>query len=119
MKVPLGNLKTGISLRDRHMKEKYLQVDRYPDAELSVAHSGLRFPANGATLQAAAIGRLTLHGVARNVHFRYQARGSGATYQVEGLLHVNMHDFGIRVPSYLGVTVKPDVDVKVQFQLEK
>lgn len=119
VKVPLANLRTGIGLRDRHMKEKYLQVDRYPDAELSVAHSGLRFPAKGATLQAAAIGRLTLHGVARNVHFRYEAKNSGSVYSVQGLLHLNMHDYGIRVPSYLGITVKPNVDVKVEFQVKQ
>lgn len=117
VKVPLRNLKTGIGLRDRHMKEKYLEVDRYPDARLSVAHSALQFPGKGATLEASAIGRFTLHGVSRNVHFRYKAKGKSNGYRIEGLLHVNMHDYGIRVPSYLGVTVKPDVAVKVQFQL--
>jgi len=119
VKVPLQHLKTGIGLRDRHMKEKYLQVDRYPDARLSVGHSALRFPTEGATLKGTAIGRLTLHGVGRNVHFRYKARNTGRVYRVEGLLYVNMHDYGIRVPTYLGVTVKPDVDVKVEFQLKQ
>jgi len=119
VKVPLDNLKTGIGLRDRHMKEKYLEVDRYPDAELSVPHSALRFPGDGSTLEASAIGRLSLHGVTRNVHFRYKAKHNGRVYRVEGLLHVNMHDYNIRVPSYLGITVKPNVAVKVAFQVKQ
>ena len=28
--VPLANLSTGIALRDQHMKEKYLEVPKYP-----------------------------------------------------------------------------------------
>ena len=34
--VPLAGLQTGIGLRDKHMREKYLQVDKYPDAVLEV-----------------------------------------------------------------------------------
>src|ERR1700730_891725 len=33
--VPLANLTTGITLRDRHMKEKYLEVPKYPSATLT------------------------------------------------------------------------------------
>ena len=32
-------------------------------------------------------------------------------------MHLNMNDFAIEVPSYLGVTVKPDVDVIAQFDV--
>jgi hypothetical protein len=28
-----------------------------------------------------------------------------------------MNDFGITVPSYLGVTVKPDIDVSASFRV--
>src|SRR5262245_18665278 len=35
--VDLGSLETGIALRDRHMKENYLQVDRYPKAVLNLS----------------------------------------------------------------------------------
>ena len=34
-----------------------------------------------------------------------------------GTVHVNMNDFGITVPVYLGVTVKPDVDVSASFHV--
>jgi hypothetical protein len=29
-------------------------------------------------------------------------------------MRINIRDFGINVPSYLGVTVKPDVDVAIK-----
>ncbi len=42
--VPLGNLKTGVDLRDQHMRDKYLEVPKYPNAELVVAKSAIRDP---------------------------------------------------------------------------
>lgn len=34
--VDLRNLRTGTSLRDRHAQEKYLEVDKYPEALVQV-----------------------------------------------------------------------------------
>src|SRR5215472_13064147 len=40
--VPLASLQTGIGLRDRHMREKYLQVDKFPDAVLQVPWASVK-----------------------------------------------------------------------------
>ncbi len=113
--VPLSHLQTGIGLRDRHMRDKYLQVDKYPDAKLTVQRSALRLPADGATLDADASGKFTLHGHTKDVTFHYSAHRTGASYSVSGRVHVDMRDYGVEVPSYLGVTVKPGVAVNVRF----
>src|SRR5580698_6245660 len=34
--VPLANLTTGISLRDHHMRDKYLEVPKFPAAVLTI-----------------------------------------------------------------------------------
>src|SRR5215468_4263304 len=47
--VPLAGLQTGIGLRDRHMREKYLQVDKYPDAVLELPWSSVKLPSDGQT----------------------------------------------------------------------
>lgn len=112
--VPLANLRTGISLRDRHMKEKYLQVQQYPNAELRVARSALRFPTGGDT-SGDAPGSMKIHGRTNPVTFHYVAHRNGGSISVTGSVHVNMKDYGIDVPSYLGVTVRPDVDVSARF----
>ncbi len=33
-------------------------------------------------------------------------------------MHLNMNDFGIEKPTYMGATVKPDVDVNVRFHFK-
>lgn len=115
--VGLGSLKTGIGLRDRHMREKYLETHKYPTASLRVEKSAIRFPSGGKKVEAKGSGKLTLHGVTRPVNFTYRATGSEQRAAVEGKLRVKMTDYGITIPSYLGVTVKPDVDVAVKFQV--
>jgi polyisoprenoid-binding protein YceI len=113
--VPLSNLSTGIALRDRHMREKYLQVQSYPTATLKVDRASVKFPAAGAEATGDAQGTMTIHGQSHGVTFHYAAKREGAGYAVNGTVHVSMKDYGIEVPSYLGVTVKPDVDVTVRF----
>lgn len=113
--VPLATLETGIALRDKHMREKYLETQKYPNAELVVARGALRFPEEGAETSASANGTLTIHGQSRPVTFTYRAKKAGGAFDVTGATHINMQDYGIHVPSYLGVTVKPDVDISVHF----
>jgi polyisoprenoid-binding protein YceI len=115
--VPLANLTTGIGLRDKHMKEKYLEVDKYPAAVLTVARSALKFPASGATMETDVPGTLQLHGQTKPVTVHYDAKGDATGFAAHGKFHVNMNDFGIQVPTYLGVTVKPDVDVTASFHV--
>ena len=113
--VPLGNLSTGIGLRDEHTK-KALEVGTYPTTTLKVARSALKFPAAGAESSGDAKGSLTLHGQTKDVTFHYVATLNGDTYGVKGTSRINMNDFGVKAPSYLGVTVKPDVDLDTAFQ---
>ncbi len=113
--VPLGNLKTGVDLRDQHMRDKYLEVPKYPNAQLVVAKSAIKMPAAGGDSSGDAQGTMNLHGKSKNVTFHYVARKDGGTMKVGGTVRVDMRDYGISIPSYMGVTVKPEVDVEVKF----
>ena len=115
--VPMAKVTTGIGIRDTHMHEKYLEVGKYPTAELVVPRPGLKFPVDGASVDATAPGTMTIHGKARPVTFHYKAVRNGKAYDVQGDVHVNMNDYGIETPTYLGITVKPPVDINVSFRL--
>jgi polyisoprenoid-binding protein YceI len=112
--VPLTNISTGMGLRDKHTKE-YLEVQTYPTAELKVPRSALKFPAAGAESSGDAKGTMKIHGQTKDVTFRYTAKNAGDVLSVKGTTRININDFGIKTPSYLGVSVKPDVDVFSNF----
>lgn len=115
VEVPLGRLDTGIALRDKHMKEKYLEVGTYPVARLSLPKSSVTPPTGGGSRAGDAKGSLTLHGKTKDVPVHWEAKDAGGQYNVRGTFRVDMREFGIVVPSYMGVTVKPDVDVEASF----
>ena len=111
----LATLDTGIELRNRHMREKYLEVQKYPNAMLVVDRSTLRLPDEGRESSGSANGTITIHGQSRPVSFTYKVHRNREAFDVTGSVHVNMNDYGIQVPSYLGITVKPDVDIVAGF----
>lgn len=112
--VSLSGVDTGIGLRNKHMREKYLQVAKHPNAELVIDRAALKLAADGAETNGSAAGTMTLHGQTRPVNVTYKTKHSGATHTFEGSVHLNIKEFGIEIPSYMGVTVKPDVDVTVR-----
>lgn len=108
--VPLKTLDTKIELRNKHMREKYLETDKYPNAELRVSKDGL----NRTGASAHANGQLTIHGQTKPVSVTYVAKADG---NVNGAVHLNIKDFGIQQPGYSGISVKPDIDVSVNFRI--
>jgi len=115
IRVPLRNLATGIALRDDHMRNKYLQVGSYPNAELTVDRASIHFPNGDGSSTGDAQGTMALHGHTKNVNFHYVLARQSGVLRVDGTARIDIRDYAIDVPSYLGVTVKPDVDVEVLF----
>ena len=114
VEVPLLGLETGISLRDRHLRE-HLHADRHPRARLVVQRSSLDFPADGKTTRGKATGDFWLNGQKGPLSFQYQARRKGDQYQVQALATIDIRDYGLEVPCYLKVCVQPEVRLKVKF----
>ena len=117
--VPLGQLTTGIALRDKHMKEKYLEVGKFPELVLEVPWAAVKLPQDGQRLEGSGTGKVTLHGQTREVPIRYALQRTGTRYQVTGHAAINLKDFGIEVPSYFGVTVQPDIDARATFTADR
>jgi polyisoprenoid-binding protein YceI len=113
--VGLAALDTGMGLRDKHTKEA-LEVEAYPTAELKVARGDLKFPAAGAESSGDAKGKLKIHGQTKDVTFHYTAGLAGDTISVKGSTKIDMTDYGIKTPSYLGVGVKPGLEITMAFQ---
>ena len=117
--LPLSTLKTGIDLRDTHMREKYLQVDKYPNLVLEVPWSAIKLPEDGQTATQTVPGKMTLHGQTKDVSVTYTVKRTGDVYETSGKVPLNLKDFGVDIPSYLGVTVKPDIETLTTFSFKK
>lgn len=115
--VPLADLTTGIALRDRHMREKYLEVGKFPDVRLAVPLASLPSPSPGAAVAGELKGMLALHGKEKEIPFKYEASCTADNVcTAKGGFTINIKEFDIAVPTYLGVTIKPDISVEAQFE---
>ncbi len=106
----LSDLKTGIDLRDKHMKDKYLEVEKFPTAELEL--QPVKLP-EGLTSDSSGdfTGMLTLHGNKKEVKGKYTFAAKDNKAKVN--FSVLVSDFKIEIPKYLGVTISESVDLEV------
>lgn len=99
----MADFKTGIALRDAHMKEKYLVVDKYPKATLKldpVADSG----------DVDWTGTLTLKDVTKPV----KGKAHITANSVEATFSINTDDFNVGSPKFMGVQMGTTVDITVR-----
>jgi len=110
----MTEFRTGIGLRDRHLRE-HLEADKHREATLVVDRSSIKMPEGSGATTGSAVGALTLHGVTKPAKFSYKITKSGDEYRVHGDLDVNILDYQIKKPCYLGVCVGDVVKVAADF----
>lgn len=115
--VDLRTLQTGIGLRDNHMREGYLEVQKgegYEAATLDrIQLDGIdpAVPVGKVSFR----GTLSLHGLEREVSGTADIRRAGSDLKVSATFPVKVSDFAIASPTYLGVGVRNEVMVSVNF----
>lgn len=113
LKFALSTLDTKIELRNEHMKEKYLETKKYPEAVLSLKE--LSLPAtwsltNPVVKESPFSATLDLHGVKKDITGTFSISGNTT---LEARFEIKISDFKIDIPSYLGITVADTVKVQV------
>lgn len=119
LELPLSQLSTGIDLRDKHMKEKYLETDKYPKALLKLKPFALpKLEENSPAVNIPFEGDLTLHGVTNPVKGSADVSYKNKEYSIAAQYSLHLSDFKVEIPSYMGIKVADDVTVNVQFKTQ-
>jgi polyisoprenoid-binding protein YceI len=103
--VDLRNLKTGIALRDRHSRDKYLEVDKYPEAILT----------DGKGKDGKGTGKLKIRGIEKAVAGSYTIKGDTLFAEFP----IKLSDYDIKKVKYMGVGVDDDVTIKISVPVKK
>ncbi len=104
--VPLSNIKTGIDLRDEHMRDKFLQVGTYPNATLALAKANIAWPTElGKHAEGTLDADFTAHGATKAVKVKYDVSKTKQGWKAKASFTYNTTDHGIAVPNYLGISV--------------
>lgn len=114
--VPMDTVDTGITLRDDHMREKYVQTEQFPNATLTLAREQVTWPTDG-DAEGSVQAKFTVHGVDLEVPVAYTIKKTKSGYRVKASFPFNTSSHGIEIPSYLGVTIKPEMEAEVTVDL--
>jgi polyisoprenoid-binding protein YceI len=100
--VDLNTLNTGIKLRDKHMRDNYLETKKYPFAEFNGAIKEVVPVGFKGTQQVTAKGKFKIHGVEKTMEIPgtliYVNENK---VQLKTSFPIKLSDFGIAVPSVL------------------
>lgn len=107
--VDLATLKTGMDLRDDHMKNKYLEVGKYPKATLVLPEFK---PEASGSVQA----ELHLKDVKKPIKIDYSIENGGGSMTVKTNFELLLNDFNVGIPSFQGITVAKTIKLAVAFK---
>lgn len=103
--VELKGLKTGMPLRDKHAKEKYLEVEKFPIITL------VKATGKGGK----GTGRIKMKNIEKDVEGTYKVDGSEMTAEFP----IKLSDFKITGIKYMGIGVDDEVKVHVTLPVKK
>jgi polyisoprenoid-binding protein YceI len=116
--VKTADIDTDNSLRNKHMGED-IGAATFPTMELSVPTAKLKLPEDGKSVDEKVKGTLTWHEHTKEIDISYKATTSGKVTTVTANAAISTDDFGIKIRSYLGIGVKPDVEIGATFAVKK
>lgn len=128
--VPINNIKTGIDLRDEHLRgEMWLNADKFPYAEFQL--TGIKNPSSttlndGQKVKATLVGKFSVHGITKDVEvpaeLRYfkesektKAKAPGNLLVANADFKINLTDYGVMIPDMVVGKVNDEVQINVNF----
>jgi polyisoprenoid-binding protein YceI len=115
--IAADSFKSGLSLRDEHMRDKYLEAGRFPQIRFVVGEQPVD-PTPGRTTRVE--GKLTLKETTRPLAAEVKVEsGAADEVTVTATFQVNVTEFGIPQPAFAVVKMNPVVDVTVRLALRR
>ena len=118
VEADLRGLQSDEGRRDNAIRQRGLESERFPTAVFELAEP-IRLdqdPVSGRQVNGQGKGRLTVHGVTREVTANLEGRWDGSTIQVAGRIPVRMSDFQIQPPQF-GPVLSIEDSLTVEFRL--
>jgi len=110
LRVDLQTLETGIAIRDRHMREKYLEIEKGPEFAVATFEQIRIDKLEG---KATFTGTLLLHGQRKEITGTAELQQRDGRIRVQAQFPIRVSEFQIPKPTYLGVGVRDEIQVKV------
>lgn len=113
--VDLASIDTGIGLRNRHMRENYLEVEEHPYATMAASIDRIEAAEGG--FKVVATGEFSVHGVTRERTVECLALATGGGFDVRCVFPVLLEQHDIEIPRIMFMKLAPQVRLELSFRL--
>jgi hypothetical protein len=97
-----------------HFNEKYVESEKYPQASFQGQIVGFD-PAAEGVQQVNATGKMTIHGVTRDVQLPGTIERTGEAWAMKSNFVIKLQDYNIKVPQIVWQNIAQQVEVTVDF----
>jgi polyisoprenoid-binding protein YceI len=112
--IPINEFQFKKSLMQEHFNEKYMDTEKYPKSTFQGKIIG--FDANAtATQNVKAQGKLTIHGVTRDVEIPGTIEKQGDKLVMNSVFIVKLVDYKVEIPKLMWQNIAEQVEVTVNF----
>lgn len=113
--VPIKSFKFEKALMQEHFNESYMESDKFPKAEFKgkIADPGSVNFAKDGTYNVKANGKLTIHGVTKDVSLPGTVVVKGNTATVNSKFNVKTADYNIAIPKVVEGKIAKQIEVTV------
>jgi|WetSurMetagenome_2_1015567.scaffolds.fasta_scaffold37999_2 polyisoprenoid-binding protein YceI len=115
--VELNGLDTGIGLRNRHMRDDFLETDKFPYASFKGHLKDLQ-KTSDTLYTAVAEGTFNVHGVDKPLNVNATVIPSPAGLRVQCNFEVKLPDYNIKIPKLLFMKVNEVIRLQVDYYLK-
>ena len=116
--VDLNTVDTGIGLRNRHMRENYLETEKFPETHFKgtiIKADKLEDGAYRVLVQ----GKMFIHGVERMKSIRGTLSIDNSTMHITSDFDIKLSDYKIPVPSIMFYKINEVMALKLSFRLKQ
>ncbi len=116
--VELDGLDTGIGLRNRHMRERYLETKKFPFTHYSGSVLSVK-KIEPDTYKISTRGVFYIHNVEKEINIEGTAREIGGDFEVSCAFELKLSDFDIEIPKLMFLKIDEVIKVELDFHLKK
>ncbi len=117
LEVNLASLDTGLGLRNRHMRDNYLEVRDFPYAFFEATIERIEETAAG-LFRVTAQGVLNIHGVEREVSVPCDVSARQDGYRARCTFNLLLSDFDIKIPKLMFLKLANEVRLELDFTVQ-
>jgi polyisoprenoid-binding protein YceI len=117
--VKLDTLDTGMDMRNKHMKEKTFETDKFPDSKFTLENVTIPKDSKDKKVTTKFNGKLTFHGVEKPIAGDVDVTLHDKSVDYDATFPVKLTDFGCTIPAFAGMTLQDDVKVEAKGTAQK